>query len=272
MKTDAPTALGVIMNEKKPGGNYTATIWSTGNTWQQVELTPADFHLGEAPNDPPDPDGKLDLDQVQGIGLLDLSQILGAAKINLPLAVDTHAGKHTLFLDDFELLTAASKRDSDAGVIDDFTTPQLRWITMGGAELQPEGAGIRIRYQQEEERYVVLIRQLPKIDLRGKTRLAFDIASDRPAQLLLAFEEHSPGKPQGPRYNVTVDVLGGGKVDHRAAVLDAFEAAADGPQDPNGKLDLDNLKTFSILDITAATSHEIQKNSLWVGNVRGVVQ
>jgi hypothetical protein len=270
LKTDVPAGMAVVMNEKKPGGTYSAIVWSTGNTWQRVELVPADFHLNEGPNDPKDPDGKLDLDQLQGIGILDVSQVFGQSKTNLPIAIDSHAGKHSFYIDDFEISSEAPRRANDPSAIDSFETPQLQWMTLGSAELRPDGKGLRASYTQEEDHYVALVRQLPKVDLRGRERLAFDIASDHPAQLVISLEEHAPGKPQGPRYNVTVDVLGGGKMDHRAVLLSAFAPAEEGPRDENGKLDLDQLKTLTILDITAATSHETVKNSIWIGNIRGV--
>ncbi len=97
MKTDVPTALAVLINEKKPGGDYTAICWSTGNAWQRVELTPGDFHLNAGPNDPRDPDGKLDLDAVQNMGVLDISSIFGAKEDpGSPMVVESHVGKQLL--------------------------------------------------------------------------------------------------------------------------------------------------------------------------------
>jgi hypothetical protein len=52
------------------------------NAWQQVELTPADFALGDGPNDPADPDDKLELDQVEGIAIFDFAHFLGSVPEN----------------------------------------------------------------------------------------------------------------------------------------------------------------------------------------------
>ena len=54
VKTDYPTSIAVILNEKG-GGNYTAVAWSPGSVWQEVKVEPRDFTLGERRNDPPDP-------------------------------------------------------------------------------------------------------------------------------------------------------------------------------------------------------------------------
>jgi hypothetical protein len=52
------------------------------NAWQQAKLTPADFALGDGPNDPTDPDDKLDLDQVEGIATFDFAHFLGSLPEN----------------------------------------------------------------------------------------------------------------------------------------------------------------------------------------------
>jgi hypothetical protein len=261
LKTDLPTGVAVLLNEKKPGGNYTAAFWSTGNTWQLVELAPGDFHLSEGPNDPKDPDDKLDLDQLEGLGLIDLSQLFNAARPNpdLGIAIDRRTGKHSLFIDDFELLSEGPAPPADM-TLDDFHSPQLQWTTLGGAVLAPENRGMRILYREEEGNNPIFFRQLPRLDLRRGVSLAFDIASDQPAQLVLSLEERSPGKQQGSRHNVIIEVPGGGKIGHRAVLLSAFDT----------KPNLDNLKSFSIVDISAASSHETLKNSLWIGNIRAV--
>jgi hypothetical protein len=273
LKTDSPAPVAVLLNEQAPGGHYIRILWSPANTWQHIELQPSDFALNEGPNDPKDPDNRLDVGELQSVGLFDLSQIYSAAAktSTLPIVMDEKTGKHTMFIDDFEISSEAlpsPKASGEGVVIDDFARPVLQWITLGGIDLSTENHGMRARYRQEEDKYPILLKLLSRIDLRGWNRLAFDIASDKPAQLVISIEEHNPGKPQGPRYSTTVDVLGGGKAEHRAVTFSAFALDPNGPTDPDGQLDLDQVKTISILDITAASTHESAANSLWIGNVR----
>jgi hypothetical protein len=236
-----------------------AVCWSTGNTWQRVELTPSDFHLSEGPNDPLDPDGKLDMDAIANIGILDVNSTTGVG-----------AGPHTFFLDDFELWTGTVSKRKDPSVIDDFSTPQLQWVTRGGAELMPENVfmqpGMRVNYEQKSGQGVLLNRFLTQADLRGKEWLAFDISSDKPADLAMSFEVHAPGKAQGKRYNANVEVEGGGKVHHREVLLSAF--GENQPDQPPIKLD--DLKAFTIVDISGQTLGHTGKNSLWIGNIHAV--
>jgi hypothetical protein len=264
MKTDVPTGLAVIINEKKPGGDYTAICWSTGNTWQQVQLTPADFRLNAGPKDPVDPDGKLDLDAIQNMGVLDIRTIV-AVKVDpgSPIVMESHEGKHSFSIREFELVTGSGAAAREKTTIDSFATPQLQWLTLGGVELKPEGSGMRAVYQQVDDRSVAMVRQIAGVDLRAREGLAFDIASEKPAQLVLSFEELAPGKQQGPRHNLEMEVPGGGKVEHREVLLSAFDQG-------DGTIDLGKLKTFSILDTTGNFTHETAKNSLWIGNIRAV--
>jgi hypothetical protein len=259
----------VVLSEKQPGGTYAALCWSTGNTWQQVELLPSDFHLNSGPKDPVDPDGKLDLDAIANLTILDTSIFISGNANPAPLVVESHLGKRTLAIDGFEILSVSGAKAPAKNVIDAFTSPQLQWMTLGGAVMKPESGGLRADYEQFDGKSIIFSRQLANVDLRGMDKLAFDISSEVDTQLLMSFEMQSPGKAQVPRFNALVEVPGGGKVAHREVVLSAFEH---GPDSPEGELDWSKLKAFSMIDITGTATHETAKNSLWIGNIHGVAE
>ena len=287
LKTDSATPVAVILSEKKPGGgNYAAAVWSPKDTWQQIELTPDDFALNEGPNDPKDPDGKLDLDQIEGVGILDLGQLFAALNENpnSPIVVDKRSGPHTLYIDDFQALaeaphtppaSAAKKLAPQAVVIDDFHRPYLNWLTLGGAELSLNSSpnplaqrALQVSYEQAESRYVLVLHSLASVDLRNTDRLVFDIASARDAQVVVSLEKRKPGSGQGPRYNTTVQVPGNQKPVHEAISFADFMLDENGPSDPEGKLDVSKLKTLSLVDITGTFSHEKQRNTIWIANIQ----
>ena len=139
LKTDISTAVGVLLNEKKPGGDYATWFWSPKDRWQRIVLTPADFTVNDGPNDPKDPDGRLDLDQIQGIGLLDLKMIFSMLPTSqqLPVQLDRLTGSHTLLVNDFQILSdgPAPATAKDSVVIDDFKRSFARWLTLGGMEM-----------------------------------------------------------------------------------------------------------------------------------------
>src|SRR5271166_1817322 len=208
VKPDHDTAVGVLLSEKKPGGgNYTAWFWALANGWQQVELTPADFALSDGPNDPADPDGKLDLDQVEGIAIFDFAHFLGSLPENsaFPVAIDRPTGAHTLLLQNFEVLTGASppRRAND---IDAFDRGFLEWITLGGMDLKlspaanPLGmSALQATYEETQGEFAVLLRRLSNLNLSGAKRLAFDIASERDVTLVISLE-----LKKGARYDLTI--------------------------------------------------------------------
>jgi len=186
IKSDAATPVGVLLSEKKPGGgDYLAWFWSQKDRWQEVELKPDDFSLNDGPNDPKDDNGKLDLEQVQGIGVIDLAQLLNltADAPNLPLMVTRSSGAHAIYLDDFEVLTdGGDKGASGTVMIDDFAAPVPLWMTMGGADLSVSAdnplkqRALRSDYEGTEDKFVILAKRVSNRDLSKCRGLEFDIA------------------------------------------------------------------------------------------------
>jgi len=261
-RTDYDTAVGVILSEKEPGGRYMASFWSPANTWQEIELTPADFIVNDGPGDPVDADGKLDTDSLQGIGIFDLGEFFGALPDNpeFPVVINRPSGMHSILLEDFRVLSSPRQRPS-AGVIDVFDRDFLRWLTLGGMDLRLSDSGnplrmraLQARYQQVEGQFEVLLRPLSNIDLSKATRLAFDIASEHESTLVVSLE-----LKQGARYNLTIYPPGGRELFHVNLKLADFE----GP----GTLDPAKLKSLGITDITAASGGAPATNTIWIGKV-----
>jgi hypothetical protein len=282
LMVDSPTAAAIFLSEKE-GGRYSAVVWLEPHVWEQVELTPDDFILGTSPADPKDPDGKLDLDQINAVGILDLSQVFPGmfGDTNAPLAIDLHSGKHKLLMDDFEIGTDSPSwyKPRTALEIDRFVHPSLLWFTLGGADLKLDtdgkvipGNSLEATYQQSAERFVVIPHELPPMDLSKATHLAFDIASEKPSTIIFAFEEVAPGKERGPRYSANVEVDGGGKPAHREVALSSFALDQNGAPDPGGKLDRTKLKSISLVDITAAITGQEAVNTIHLANLQAITK
>ncbi len=267
VKTDSPFALAVVLSEHKPGGaSYTANIWSSGNTWQPVVLSLADFIEGEGPNEPADSDGKLDPDQLEGVGLIDVSQIF--SRPGGPIFSMPHEGHHTISVRNFTL-SPDPVAPLPAMTVEDFSRPQPMWVSPGPATLTQADGALKIAYQQQADQAVVFVRPLQKRDYKGATHLAFDISSTRPGQFIWALSEgrnHSP--TEGARYNCDFVILDTNKLDHRELDLSAFNLDANGPADKNGKLDLDNLRTLSLIDF----SQQDGPNTLTISNIHFVTK
>ncbi len=277
MMADSAEAAAISLNEKT-GGRYVALTWLQPHVWQRVELTPEDFILSTNPGDPADPDGKLDLDQIGSIAVLDVSQILNATfdQHGANIAVVTHKGPHKLFIDDFEVSPERPSWFHQRGKfgIDSFNHPQVDWFSLGGPELSVDTSGkviagnaMMASYQQTEEAFVLLAHEIPPSDFTGATHLAFDIASDTDTNILLVLEQRSQGNA---RFHAEIEVKGGGQSAHREIALSAFALDKQGLSDAAAQLDLTQLKSIALLDIAAAYTEQDASNTIRIGNMEFV--
>jgi hypothetical protein len=270
-RSDHHTAVGVLLTEKEPGGgNYAAWFWAPANTWQAIELTPADFTVTDGPNDPVDADGKLDLDQVEGIAVFDLAQYFSQwpAASKVPMRVAAAAGRHSLLIESFDILSSAPERASAAPGTVPIDLPGrdfLQWISPGEMELQLGGPGsplgpraLQASYQQREGQLELLVRRVGNPQLAQAKRLVFDVASERECTLMIALEMTQPGGGTGPRFTLPVYPPGGREVFHVDLKLEDFQGA--------GHFDPERWRTIAIVDVSGGDV----KNTLWIGNVEAV--
>lgn len=260
LKTDRATPIGVVLRERQPGGNYIAWVWSPDDAWHEITLTPADFILADGPTDPKDPDGKLDLDSLEGLGIFDVAGFFPA----LATAARS-APTHTFRIDDFEAL-AGPPTPSDGMRVDSFDRGFLSWIAINGAELELAPAGnplgepaMAASYKQTDEPFPSFVRRLGNLDLSHATRLEFDIASQQEATVNVTLEMNRPGAAQGPRFNLPIYPPENREVFHVSVKLADFQG--------QGKLDPAQLKTLILTDVSAAGAGDLGRNTLWIGNI-----
>jgi hypothetical protein len=259
VKTDRDTPVAVLLSETKPGGgNYTAWFWSPANAWQQIDLTPADFVLADGPQDPKDADGKLDLDQLQAVGVLDLASFFPA-----PSAL---AGPRTMWIDDFAAIAGPAPAEESAMRIDNFDRGFLPWISTGAMELKLAQAdnplrepALEARYEQRDNPLPVLLRRIANYDLAKAARLDFDVASDEETTLVVALEVKRPDAAQGPRFTLPIFPPGKREVFHVSVKLEDFQG--------QGKLDPAQLKTLIVTDPAGAGDAVGTHNRIWIGKV-----
>jgi hypothetical protein len=261
-RTDHDTTIGVLLSERKPGGgNYVAMFWSPANSWQQVELTPRDFALSDSPTDPKDDDGKLDLDQVEGVAICDLSGVLERALDREKVVVSAASGSHSLLIENFEVRTTAPAAAENS--IDRFDRGFLQWMTPGGMTLNfvPEAGplgepSLQATYADTSGPYSVLVRSVGGLDLSKAKRLMFDIASENEATLVIAVE-----MKQGGRFHFEISPRGDRKVFHADISLSDFEPEGEGGPE---RFDSALWKTITVADISGGNT----ANTFWLGNLR----
>ena len=280
VRTDHDAPIIVVLSEKQPGGGYYSSwFWCPKDRWLWVSLTPQDFTLDQGPSDPIDPNHRLDLEDVRGMGVTDLGQafqMLGTDP-KYPLAVDKVSGTHTILLDDISWTTAPGAAPTGPWTDKRVGRPErgfITWIALGGTQLSlvdagsPLGqSGFSAAYTQAFGRYIAISHSLLDQDLRGIERMTVTLASQQEARLMVYLEEQKPGSVSGPRYGHPVTVTGGSKPVSLDLMLSSFQPDATGIPDPDGKLDADQLKSISIVDITAADSRPPSENVLWVSPI-----
>jgi hypothetical protein len=84
----------------------------------------------------------------------------------------------------------------------------------------------------------------------------------------VALEKRKPGSQQGPRYNTSLEIPGSSKVVHESIPFSEFIVDENGPADPEGKFSPEQIKSISIADITGALTHQQQKNTIWIADLR----
>lgn len=281
-RSDIGGGLAITMQEKE-GGRYMTLLWLPKDQWQRITLTLDDFWLADDKNDPKDPDGKLDLDKVENIGILNVWSFLALSAGNTPEGAAFIApvlGQHTLWLDDFAAVSEAPPVDVPApalpdkarGIwIDAMRRAVLGWLPLGNIELSLDKdaplktRALRAEYTQGQGTFVALIHDMRRFNLTHQDHFSFAFASAKSTKLSITLEEKG-----GARYSVLLDVPGDSVPILRSIPFSDFIFAQDGPQDADGKLDLDQIKTLTIVDISGSLGLSKQKNTLWIGPISAV--
>ncbi len=256
VNSDRATALALLLQEKD-GGRYTATFAAPRNRWQEVALSVADFALADGPNDPKDPDGKLDLDLVGNVALIDVVQMFGVAdNPDIVKLLGAELGPRTLRLDDFlvtaEKLPPGMTTANGEVRIDTFARPQVSWVGIGGVSLTrfegaaPDQRGLQAIYRPTTGRIVAMMKMMPRGKLQGMARLSLKASSTQATTLIVQLEEAGGGK-----FNTTVTVPEGGAWSTHTIELAELNAGDDSKvRDRKVKPEL--VTQLVVLDITGA--------------------
>ena len=149
----------VVALQEKDGGRYTVTFTAPADQWQQVELAPEDFALASDKTDPKDPDGKLDLDKVENIGIMDMGVMFAQSDdATVAKLFNAPKGVHTLLLNEFvarsDAAPTTAAADKKTAAMDGLSHPQLGWFGLGGAEIRSatgkplDGKSLKATYHQ----------------------------------------------------------------------------------------------------------------------------
>lgn len=276
VRAEYPTVLAAALQEKE-GGRYTAVFSVTGDGWQEVQLAAEDFILAVDEHDPKDPNGKLDLDKVENIGIADYGQVfVQSDDANLQTLLHAQKGAHTLYLDDFtvsaEPLAPTKAAEDKERSLDTPTRPQLSWIRIGEIKAAPtaakplSGPGLRADYHQGPNKIVGMLRPIPRGRLKGMDQLAFTAAAAKSTKLVVQLEQSGGGK-----YRTIVDVPPGSETKEFALPFSGFEMTDDSG-DRNGRFTPEMVTQIVILDASGLVDNADTDTTLWISKLRAATK
>lgn len=284
IKADYQTTLAALFQERE-GGRYAALFHARANEWQRVELEFSDFLLLEGGDDPQDPNGKLDISQIEALSIADMGQIFaGVGDAKMVEMLGLQPGPHSLIIDDFLLsrdalplpVTVAPKVETAIKpetaekpvVLEPLRHPQIAWMPLGGAQLSIEtaanlpGRSLQIKSVQKAGSLSGLLRRLPRGVLRDAREIRFEATSLTTSTLLVQLEETGGGK-----YQTTARISGGDLVNPVALEIAQFRLSDDA-KDANNRLDLNQVIQIGILDITGLLETAGAENTWVLNNLR----
>ena len=269
IKSDHAAPFGFVFQEKQEG-RYIATFWVPKDKWQEVQLSPGDSILSDLANGPKDPDGKLDLEKIQGVGIVDLSQAFAQSdNAQLRKLFNVSPGPHTLYLDEFSADTDALPKGealSEGQVaIDPFVHPQAGWMAVGESQISMDPFEAKLalcaEYHRLPGKLVGWIRPVAPGALSNISKINIRCASVRPAKLLVQVEETDGGK-----YRSVVDLAGGSRAQELSVELAGFQPSNDS-NDQNNKLDTELIKQVMIMDLTGMSLQAEDVNKIWISSI-----
>ena len=269
VKSDVDTPLLLSLSEKD-GGRYNTIVWVAKGEWRDIALAPEEFILAVDKTDPKDPDGKLDLDTVESIGITNVMAVfapfLAASSDGGISASALHLGDHTLLIDDFTASTdPLPARTKDDLTIDSFESDTIHWFAIGDTQMRVDraapqkGNALRLDYKQGDATYIFMVRAIPGLKATEKDGIVLDFASAKGSRINITLEEKN-----GAHYTLALAIPGDNEPYHRLTDFSEF-SLGDNTEDPKGHLDPTEIKSITISDSTGALGIGHQKNTLWIG-------
>lgn len=274
LRASAPALMIVVVNEQD-GSSYHAPFYSLAGVWQEMALDFTEFNLGD---DSTDENQQLDVDQIAGFGLADATGFVAKVAASVPMIAAPELGARQFWVDDFavdddnvaprwEVFTRDGRR---AVRLESFETMPLQWLPFSGGQVKiaydnqvhSEGdLSLRLTYQMPKGKLFGLLTNPGRAPLAGTRRLEFGVRSELATTLIVGLKERD-----GSQYNFLLPLAAGeGLVTQDLALADA--KLSDDSQDENGKLDMDQVKEFTIADVAQLVGQSNGENRLWIDDI-----
>ena len=284
VKCSHATAVLIALTESG-GGSYQTSVNCNAGKWQEVAVNLDEFVLDDPSKDP---NGKLDLDQIGSIQVVDAGGFLVKFLPELK-------GTRKIWLDDFEFSSQEAPRTQGltqvtkvvpAFLVDNFESSVIRWIPVSLAFGEtptfaffdlplaldrdvPPGGGkqsLKFTYPRLGKKIHAVMRNVEKVDLSKAAELDLSLKTSKDGTFIVSLEEKN-----GARYQNTLELKAADGWKSFGLAFRDFKLAEDS-KDDNDRLDADKLKQISVADITALIGGgEAEENRLWIDEVRFIL-
>jgi hypothetical protein len=262
------TPLMIILS-RNDGVSYTRPVMVVPGPYRHVKLYLTEFLPDEKAKPPVRP---IDGGQIQGIGFLDgsafVTMFATAAAQNGPIRVPMpQQGDNELWFDDIKLTDETPPAQLPPMI--DGAAEVAKFVAVmnvdGTFSREPAGLGGKpcwlMNYQLAEHEVAAIWGGVPIGMLPGTAGLHVMLSATAPTTLILQVKERSNAE-----YNTMLALQPGQTLD-RVVPWSEFKLG-DNQQDPDGKLDLDDIKEVALIDISAALPNgQPQANGLRLGIV-----
>lgn len=269
IKVTGPTPINYGVREAD-GSTYQGYLYSPGGVWHDLAVDLDELMLSEGT---PDENNRLDVGQITGIFVGDLSNLSGEAGRSLGIK----EGEQRLWLDNFVLsdrLAPHRSRRADGGalIIDDFEREPILCLPIGGPELtlvagpgDGDASALRVGYNQQGYRWAGFVAAVGYLDLTGYAGISLRVRADCPAPLTVVLEEWD-----GTKYSVRRN-LDPARGWHDLRLEFAQFRLDRGSTDENDRLDLDQLRVLiPVLDTAHAQVGEVGCGAWEVSRISAV--
>ena len=247
------------------GGSYQGYLYAPADAWHDIAVSLSELMLSECSDDE---HGRLDVNQITGLMVADLSNLGGEAGRSL----GTKSGAQRLWLDNVELSGDLAPRRSRRGpdgelIIDDFNREPIHCLPIGSPllELVPAGDGgdderaLRITYDRAQYRWAGFVTAVGYLDLTRRSAIYLRVKADQAVPLTVVLEERDGSKYQVVRRLDPEEGWHTLRLPFDRFTLDRHS------EDVNEQLDLDQLRV--IIPVVDAKRAEVDEDGVGAWSV-----
>lgn len=183
--------------EEQGGGRWTVPVILNADAWRKVDIAFGDLVLSTGGDAPADGNGKLDLQRVKSITVVDTDAMLASKSSDMMRFFGIAEGPRRLAL--AKLSFTAARTGNAAPSLDGFEQTNLPWSVFGathagaGHSAPLQSAGLVVDYRRKTGLLLSLVRPLPPGILGDTSAVQWTLASRLKTKLVVKIEQSDGG-------------------------------------------------------------------------------